>query len=83
MTTETTDTISPLGSDASAGRARRKGRSEEYRQQAELTAPYEQLAGLLIKHRMENELSQKQLAKIVGTSATAISGSRAASTLRR
>ncbi len=65
--------VSPIGSkasDATLGRARR---SQAYRQKQADLAPFQKIAWLLIKYRMQRGLSQRELADRVGTSFTQIS----------
>ncbi len=64
---------SPLGSSALTAGRRRGARSPEYRAEAAHLAPYEQLARLVIEHRIRESLSQSQLAVRLGTSVSAIS----------
>jgi DNA-binding XRE family transcriptional regulator len=64
---------SPIGSTAVEGRRRRARRSQVYREEQARIAPYEELARKLIKLRMERDLSQSQLAELIGTSHSAIS----------
>jgi ribosome-binding protein aMBF1 (putative translation factor) len=64
---------SPIGTPAAeAGRRRAKG-SSAYRQAQARLAPYEQLARIVIRRRMDLELTQEQLATRMGTSHSAIS----------
>jgi len=68
-----TQTQSPIGQSASEARARRAARSVEYQEiQAELE-PWEQIARIVIRRRMELNLTQVQLAERMGTSHSAIS----------
>ncbi|SRR6266545_5436082 len=64
--------ISPVGRRAGEG-ARRRARSAEYRAERERLGPYEALARLAIKHRLEQNLTQRELAERMGTSHSAIS----------
>jgi DNA-binding XRE family transcriptional regulator len=70
--TNTTDEIHPIGSDHETARRRRQG-NPEYAKAAAVRAPFEQLARLVIRHRIENNLTQEDLAEAMGTSPTAIS----------
>ena len=74
MSTKTTRTkpTSPIGQPAQEAR-RRRARSSEYQAEAARLAPYEALARLVIKHRLERNLTQKELADRMGTSHSAIS----------
>lgn len=63
---------SPLGDDHAAVR-RRRLEDAQYREVAQSIASYEGLARLVIRYRMANRLSQRQLAELVGTSHSAIS----------
>ena len=65
-------TDSPIGSTHRDARRRRRANPEYARLEASL-APYEQLARIIIRHRMALGLTQEQLAAKVGTSNTAIS----------
>ena len=64
---------SPIGSTASETSRRRARRSAAYREAQERLAPYEQLARIVIRRRMELGLSQEELAGRMGTSHSAIS----------
>ena len=74
MSTETTRTkpAGPIGQSAQEAR-RRRARSPEYQAEAARLAPYEALARLVIKHRLERNLTQRELADRMGTSHSAIS----------
>jgi ribosome-binding protein aMBF1 (putative translation factor) len=64
---------SPIGTPpAEAGRRRAK-RSGAYGQAQAQLAPYEQLARIVIRRRMDLELTQEQLATRMSTSHSAIS----------
>ena len=63
----------PIGSTAASGSARRARRSAEYRHARERLAPYEQLARIVIRRRMDLGLTQEKLAGRMGTSHSAIS----------
>jgi ribosome-binding protein aMBF1 (putative translation factor) len=64
---------SPIGSSASEAANRRARRSAGYREARERLAPYEQLAQIVIRRRIELDLTQEQLAERMGTSHSAIS----------
>jgi len=64
---------SPIGSSPADARRRRAQRSAAYRAEQERLAPYEEIARLLIKHRMALGLTQQQVADRMGTSHSAIS----------
>ena len=66
-------TMSPVGSTATEGAARRARRSAGYREAQERLAPYEQLARIVIRRRLDLGLTQEQLAQRMGTSYSAIS----------
>jgi len=65
--------VSPVGSTAAEAAGRRARRSPGYREARARLAPYEQLARIVIRRRMELGLTQEQLAKRMGTSHSAIS----------
>ena len=65
--------VSPVGSIASEGAARRAGRSAGYREARERLAPYGELARIVIRRRLDLGLTQGQLAERMGTSYSAIS----------
>lgn len=66
-------TKSAIGSTAEAGQRRRARRSAAYRAEQERLAPYEEIARIVIRYRMELDLTQKELADRMGTSHSAIS----------
>jgi ribosome-binding protein aMBF1 (putative translation factor) len=63
---------SPIGTTVAQDRARRSG-NPRYRAEQARVAAFEQLARVVIKWRSARNLSQEALAKLVGTSNTAIS----------
>jgi ribosome-binding protein aMBF1 (putative translation factor) len=65
--------VEAVGNTAEEARARRRARSAEYRAEEAALAPYEALARLVIKHRIELGLTQEQLAERMDTSHSAIS----------
>ncbi len=64
---------SPIGSSAADARRRRARRSAAYRAEQARLAPYEEIARLVIKHRMALGLTQQDVAERMGTSHSAIS----------
>lgn len=64
---------SPIGTPVAEARRRRARRSATYRAEQARLAPYEEIARLVIKHRMTLGLTQAALAKRMGTSHSAIS----------
>jgi len=64
---------SPIGSSAADARRRRARRSAAYRAEQARLAPYEDIARLVIKHRMALGLTQQDVAERMGTSHSAIS----------
>lgn len=64
---------SPVGSSVVEAAGRRAQRGAPYREARARLAPYEQLARIVIRRRMELDLTQEQLAKRMGTSHSAIS----------
>lgn len=70
---ETGQQPSPVGSSAAEGAERRARRSAGYREARECLAPYEEIARIVIRRRIELELTQEQLAQRMGTSHSAIS----------
>jgi len=71
MSDETT--TGPIGSTAREAAQRRARRSPEYRQLRDCNALYAEIAWLCIKHRMDNGLTQKELAEKLGTSHSQVS----------
>lgn len=65
--------ISPVGSPVDEAAGRRARHSAGYRETRARLAPYEQLARIVIRRRMELGLTQEELAKRMGTSHSAIS----------
>ena len=64
---------SALGTPVAEGTRRRARRSAAYRKEQTRLAPYEEIARLVIKHRMALGLTQAELARRMGTSHSAIS----------
>lgn len=64
---------SPVGSTAQQAQRRRARGSAAYRAEQQRLAQFEDLARLVIKHRAALGISQKELARRVGTSHSAIS----------
>jgi ribosome-binding protein aMBF1 (putative translation factor) len=65
--------VNPIGSTAAEASGRRARRSAGYRDARERLAPYEQLARIVIRRRLDLGLTQEQLAERMGTSHSAIS----------
>lgn len=65
--------VRPIGELVGETIERKRKRSSAYAAEADRLAPYEAIARLLIKYRLEHELTQKQLADLIGTSHSAIS----------
>jgi ribosome-binding protein aMBF1 (putative translation factor) len=65
--------ISPIGEPAAAGASRRAARSKEYREQQAQRQPWEAVARIVIRRRLELGLSQQEVADRMGTSHSAIS----------
>ena len=63
---------SPVGTDVAESRRRRAARSA-YRAGQQRLAPYEEIARIVIQHRMALGLTQQELAERMGTSHSAIS----------
>lgn len=64
--------VSPIGTDHETARKRRMA-NPEYARAAATLAPLEALARVFIRYRIENNLTQEQLAAAMGTSPSAIS----------
>ena len=64
---------SPLGESVAESSAKRARQSKAYRDEQARLAPYEAIARVVIRRRMELDLTQKQVAERMGTSHTAIS----------
>ena len=64
---------SPVGTTHREGMRRRARRSKAYRDEMARLAPYERLARIVIARRAALGLSQKELARRMGTSHSAIS----------
>lgn len=64
---------SPIGSTTGEGARRRARRRAGYREAQARLVPYEQLARIVIRRRMELGLTQEELASRMGTSHSAIS----------
>src|SRR5438045_3057632 len=65
--------VSPVGTAATEAAARRAARSPEYRAEMDRLAEFEDIARLVIKFRAKQNLTQQELARLVGTSHSAIS----------
>ena len=65
--------VSPVGSSAVEAASRRARRSAGYQEARGRLAPYEQLARIVIRRRLDLGLTQEQLAGRMGTSHSAIS----------
>jgi ribosome-binding protein aMBF1 (putative translation factor) len=66
------ESTSPIG-DHHATARRRRLRDPEYLSEAQRLAPFEALARMVIRFRMDRGLSQEQLADLIGSSYSAIS----------
>lgn len=64
---------SPIGSSAGESARRRARSSTTYRREQRRLAPYEEIARLVIRHRLEQGLTQQELAERMETSHSAIS----------
>lgn len=64
--------VSPRGDSIEHASRRRQG-NPAYAAEAARLAPYEAIARLVIRYRLENDLTQKELADKIGTSHSAIS----------
>jgi ribosome-binding protein aMBF1 (putative translation factor) len=63
----------PIGTTVREGAARRRARSDTYRETEQRLEPFEQLARIVIMHRARLGLSQQELAERMGTTASVIS----------
>jgi ribosome-binding protein aMBF1 (putative translation factor) len=63
----------PVGEPAERAGRRRRQRNPAYAAEAARLEPYEAIARLVIKYRLDNGLTQKVLADRIGTSHSAIS----------
>jgi ribosome-binding protein aMBF1 (putative translation factor) len=66
-------TRNPVGIPVADAQRRRAERSVAYRAEQRRLAQFEEIARLVIKHRAALGLSQQELARLVGTSHSAIS----------
>ncbi|MPZ15902.1 MAG: helix-turn-helix domain-containing protein [Chloroflexi bacterium] len=64
---------SPVGATAAEAAARRAARSPEYRAERDRLREFEDIARLVIRFRAKHNLTQQELARLVGTSHSAIS----------
>jgi ribosome-binding protein aMBF1 (putative translation factor) len=64
---------SPIGRNVSADTRAKRATSPGYRQAAERLEPFEQLARLVIMRRAQLGLSQRELARRMGTTSSVIS----------
>lgn len=65
--------FSSLGTPVAADIERRRAEDAAFRERWDARAPYREIAWLLIKYRMDHDLTQQQLAERVGTSHSQIS----------
>lgn len=65
--------ISPLGEPTEQTARRRRQSNPDYAAEAARVAPFEAMARLVIKYRLEHDLTQKELAHKIGTSHSAVS----------
>jgi ribosome-binding protein aMBF1 (putative translation factor) len=65
--------LSPIGEPAAQPAGRRRAKNPAYAAEAARLAPYEAVARLVVKHRLQHDLTQKELADLIGTSHSAIS----------
>lgn len=63
---------SPIGTSAAVASERRAARSAAYRAQQQARVQYREVAWLLIKYRMDHDLTQQELADRVGLSLSQI-----------
>jgi ribosome-binding protein aMBF1 (putative translation factor) len=63
----------PIGSSAIASARRRARTSATYRREQRRLGPYEEIARLVIRHRLDQGLTQQELAERMQTSHSAIS----------
>jgi transcriptional regulator with XRE-family HTH domain len=68
-----TKAISPIGDTAEQGAARRRARSATYREQQARLVPYRVISHAVIVARAGKGMTQKDLAKAIGTTDSAIS----------
>ena len=64
---------SPVGETAEQAAGRRRANNPAYAVEAARLAPYEAVARMVVKYRLEHDLTQKELAALIGTSHSAIS----------
>jgi DNA-binding XRE family transcriptional regulator len=72
-TVQQDEVLSPIGTPAAVVSRRRAERSPAYRTQRGARQGFREIAWLIIKYRMEHNLTQQQLADRVGTSYSQIS----------
>jgi ribosome-binding protein aMBF1 (putative translation factor) len=70
---EPVDEVSPVGSPAKEGRRRRRRRNAALRKEEARLAPYQGLARIITKHRLDAGMTQLELAERMGTSHSAVS----------
>lgn len=73
MSTRATTTVSPVGSSISADVERDRRESAAYRAEHDRLASFEQLARIVIVRRAKLGISQEELARRMGTTASVIS----------
>jgi DNA-binding XRE family transcriptional regulator len=70
---ETVEAVSPIGSTAASAHARRMVQNPEYAREWDMQATAREIAWQLVRYRMDHQLTQEELARMVGTSHSQIS----------
>jgi DNA-binding XRE family transcriptional regulator len=67
------EAVSPIGSTAASAHARRMARDPEYARAWDAQAAAREIAWQLVRYRLDHQLTQEELARLVGTSHSQIS----------
>jgi DNA-binding XRE family transcriptional regulator len=67
------EVISPIGSTAASAHARRMASDPEYAREWDAQAAARDIAWQLVRYRLDHQLTQEELARLVGTSHSQIS----------
>src|SRR5688572_30085619 len=67
------EVVPPIGSTAASAHARRMAQDPEYEREWDAQAVAREIAWQLVRYRLDHQLTQEELARLVGTSHSQIS----------